>query len=87
MATERPSNGQVGIARLFKNGRSQAVRLPVDFRLAGDRVHVRRLERGILLEPILETEEWFAELDRLGPEPFLDQGREQPPTPSRDLFD
>ena len=29
-------------AKLFKNGRSQAVRLPLAFRLPGDRVRVRR---------------------------------------------
>ena len=29
-------------AKLFKNGRSQAVRLPREFRFEGDRVRVRR---------------------------------------------
>ena len=29
-------------ARLFRNGRSQAVRLPVDFRFPGSEVYVRR---------------------------------------------
>ena len=31
------------IAKLFQNGRSQAVRLPQEFRFEGDRVRVRRL--------------------------------------------
>jgi len=30
------------IAKLFWNGRSQAVRLPAEFRFAGDEVYVRR---------------------------------------------
>jgi antitoxin VapB len=30
------------IAKLFRNGRSQAVRLPVDFRFEGSEVYVRR---------------------------------------------
>ena len=30
------------IAKLFKNGRSQAVRLPVDFRFAESEVYIRR---------------------------------------------
>jgi antitoxin VapB len=30
------------IAKLFKNGRSQAVRLPAAFRFDGDKVYVRR---------------------------------------------
>jgi antitoxin VapB len=29
-------------AKLFRNGRSQAVRLPVDFRFSGSEVYVRR---------------------------------------------
>lgn len=40
------------IAKLFKNGRSQAVRLPRQFRFEGDRVQVRRAGRGVLVEPI-----------------------------------
>ena len=42
-----------GIAKIFMHGRSQAVRLPLKFRLPGDRVRVRRVERGILLEPLI----------------------------------
>ncbi len=38
-----------GIARLFRNGRSQAVRLPREFRFPGDRVRVRRVGRGVVL--------------------------------------
>lgn len=29
-------------AKLFRNGRSQAVRLPIDFRFSGSEVYVRR---------------------------------------------
>jgi virulence-associated protein VagC len=39
-------------AKLFKNGRSQAVRLPREFRFEGDRVRVRRAGRGVLVEPV-----------------------------------
>ena len=47
------------------NGRSQAVRLPKEFRLIGDRVSVRRVGDGVLLEPIKESswpEGWFDEI-------------------------
>ena len=40
-----------GIAKIFMHGRTEAVRLPLAFRLPGDRVRVRRVEGGILLEP------------------------------------
>ena len=74
-------------AKLFQNGRSQAVRLPREFRFEGDRVRVRRAGSGILVEPMFtEIADWFAELDRLGPEPFMAGGRRQPPTPKRVLF-
>ncbi len=69
-----------GIARIFKHGRSQAVRLPLAFRLPGDRVRVRRVEAGILLEPIItDLDTWFRELDRFADVPFMEDGRRQPP--------
>jgi antitoxin VapB len=75
------------IAKLFRNGRSQAVRLPREFRFSGDQVRVRRVGAGIILEPILSTTGWFAELDRFGQEPFMSEGRDQPATPpGRDLL-
>ena len=40
---------------LFLNGRSQAVRLPKEFRLPGKEVSIRRLGTGVLIEPIRET--------------------------------
>ena len=74
-----------GIARIFKHGRSQAVRLPKAFRLPGDRVRVRRTERGILLEPLVtDLDTWFAELDRFADVPFMDDGRRQPPMPDEE---
>jgi antitoxin VapB len=77
-----------GIARIFRHGRSQAVRLPLAFRLPGDRVRVRRVEGGILLEPIqTDIDGWFAALDRYADVPFMEGGREQPPMPEEeDLF-
>ena len=70
------------------HGRSQAVRLPAAFRLPGDRVRVRRVEGGLLLEPIAsDLDAWFAELDRFADVPFLEQARGQPPMPeAEDLF-
>jgi antitoxin VapB len=75
-------------AKLFRNGRSQAVRLPREFRFEGDRVRVRRVGRGVLVEPMFtDVTEWFAELDRLASELFMPEGRQQPTTPRRDVFD
>src|SRR5205085_869001 len=38
-------------AKLFKNGRSQAVRLPKEFRFEGEDVYVRRVAGGVMLSP------------------------------------
>jgi antitoxin VapB len=39
-------------AKLFLNGRSQAVRLPKAFRLPGKEVRIRREGNAVILEPI-----------------------------------
>ena len=39
-------------AKLFWNGRSQAVRLPKEFRFEGDEVSVRREGDAVILEPV-----------------------------------
>jgi antitoxin VapB len=83
---------ETGIAKLFKHGRSQAVRLPKEFRFPGTEVRVRRMGRGVFLEPIERDVKGiraiFAEIDRLGGADFLPEGRpEQPPVPpARALF-
>ena len=75
-------------AKLFANGRSQAVRLPREFRFEGDRVRIRRAGRSVIVEPMFgDVSGWFAELDRLASEPFMPDGRKQPATPKRDVFD
>lgn len=79
-------------AKLFKHGRSQAVRLPKEFRLPGKEVRVRRIGRSVLLEPIEESfdvDAWWAKLDEYLDMPFMPEGRKQPPMPvdDRKYFD
>ena len=38
-------------AKIFRNGRSQAVRLPKEFRFEGEEVNIRRSGRKVILEP------------------------------------
>jgi antitoxin VapB len=71
-----------GIAKIFKHGRSQAVRLPLAFRLPGETVRVRRVKGGLLLESMVtDINGWFAELDRFADVPFMEEGRHQPAMP------
>ena len=44
-------------AKLFKNGRSQAVRLPKEYRFKGSEVKIRKEGSKVILEP-LETSDW-----------------------------
>ena len=75
------------IARVFRNGRSQAVRLPREFRFTGEAVRVRRVPEGVLLEPLAtDLDAWFRGLDRLATEPFMKAGRKQPKAPKRSVF-
>lgn len=78
-------------AKLFWNGRSQAVRLPKEFRFEGDSVRVRRMGAGVLLEPVKQgkkesTEEWFARIDALRGDPIFPEGRKQKLAPIREYF-
>lgn len=71
-------------AKLFKHGRSQAVRLPKEFRMPGREVRVRRIGHSVLLEPIdtpFDMKAWFAKIDEYLDEPFMPEGRQQPPMP------
>ncbi len=77
-----------GTAKLFMHGRSQAVRLPKEFRMPGNEVRVRRIGRSVLLEPVgepFDVAAWWAKLDEYRDIPFLPEGRpEQPPMPPDD---
>ncbi|MGD0631101.1 MAG: AbrB/MazE/SpoVT family DNA-binding domain-containing protein [Terracidiphilus sp.] len=78
-------------AKLFWNGRSQAVRLPKEFRFEGDRVRVSRMGAGVLIEPLppveKETvEEWFERIDALKGDPLFPEGRKQNLAPIREYF-
>lgn len=77
---------EAATAKLFRHGRSQAVRLPKAFRMPGTEVRVRRIGRGVLLEPLErdagDIHAKFAEIDRLVGGDFMPEGRpEQPPMP------
>lgn len=64
-------------ARLFKNGRSQAVRLPKEFRFDGDTVYVKRVGNAVVLLPYDDS--WGGLFESLGgfSEDFMED-REQP---------
>ncbi len=70
-------------AKLFRNGRSQAVRLPAEFRFAGSEVYVRRDPNtgDVILSRRPESwDDFFQLADSLGvPEGFLSDRGDAPP--------
>jgi antitoxin VapB len=46
-------------AKLFWSGRSQAVRLPKDYRFSGDLVRIRRHGSAVILEPVAKDWDWL----------------------------
>jgi antitoxin VapB len=70
-------------AKLFMHGRSQAVRLPKEFRLEGTEVRVSRVGDKVILEPVkkqaIDLDKFWAELDALGARDFLPEGAPEDP--------
>ena len=63
--------------RKEQNGRSQAVRLPKEFRFDGDRVFIKRVGNSVVLIPYQEPwQSLFESLDQFSAD-FMEE-REQP---------
>lgn len=74
-------------AKLFQNGKSQAVRLPKEYRFRGSKVYIKRMGNAIVLIP--EDDSWQAMLESLAlfSDDFLSE-RIQPAVDMRDnLFE
>ncbi|MCE2425406.1 MAG: AbrB/MazE/SpoVT family DNA-binding domain-containing protein [Pseudomonadales bacterium] len=65
-------------AKLFWSGRSQAVRLPKDFRIEGEEVWIRKQGAAVILEPMASDWRWLNEIAGEFSEDFFSQGRNQP---------
>ena len=80
------------VAKLFKNGRNQAVRLPVEFEFDTDRVYIRKDKEGnvILSKNPAKPEGWdnvFALLKKAKvPGNFFDEQERNQGTADRDPF-
>jgi antitoxin VapB len=77
------------IAKLFRNGRSQAVRLPADFRFTGSEVYIRRdpATGDVILSRRPDSwQDFFDLIDKLDiPGDFMSKRDDSPP-PKRKLF-
>lgn len=52
-------------AKIFWSGRSQAVRLPKEYRFEGTEVRIRRQGRAVVLEPVAAVADEWAWLDQV----------------------
>ncbi len=70
------------VAKVFKSGNSQAVRLPKEFRFSVDEVEVSREGDAIILRPHPESNRGWSSLrsalKRGVSDDFMKEGREQP---------
>jgi antitoxin VapB len=78
-------------AKLFRNNRSQAVRIPVEFELPGDRVLIHREGSKLIIEPvsrptnIVELLAAWKQEEPLGPEDQFPEIEDIPAKPE-DIF-
>lgn len=74
-------------AKVFWSGRSQAVRLPKEFRFDADEVRIRRHGNAVILEPVAQGWAWLDDI--VGPidEDFARAAQEQPAEQDRPALD
>jgi len=73
-------------AKIFQNGKSQAVRLPKAFRFGGDKVYIKQIGSAVVLLPYQNP--WATLFESLAQfsDDFM-QNRSQPPLEQReDMF-
>lgn len=75
------------IAKIFQNGKSQAIRLPREYRFQGNTVYIKRVGNAVILIP--EQDSWqtlIESLDQFSDDFMAD--RQQPALQERaDLFE
>lgn len=75
------------IAKIFWSGRSQAVRLPKDFRFNAEKVRIRRHGNAVILEPVTEDWAWLDALSGKLDEDFVSAVGERSEQQARPALD
>lgn len=73
-------------AKLFENGRSQAVRLPKECRFNGDEVAINKVGDIVILMPKENKWSGFLNSLELFSDDFMNDGREQPAVQAREAL-
>lgn len=74
-------------AKIFWSGRSQAVRLPKEFRFDVDEVRIRRRGQSVILEPIARNWDWLDAVIGSVDEDFAAAAGERPNEQARPELD
>lgn len=74
-------------AKIFWSGRSQAVRLPKEFRFKSDEVRIRRQGNAIILEPLSNDWQWLDKIAGNLDEDFMQFVAEKPEPQARPKLD
>jgi antitoxin VapB len=77
---------QPQIAKVFKNGRSQAVRLPKEFRFEDDEVLIRKKGNDVILSPLPRSWDAFFKETPLPSEDFMSTREDLPHQVREDMF-
>jgi antitoxin VapB len=74
-------------AKLFWSGRSQAVRLPKEYRFEGEEVRIRRHGSAVILEPVPKDWSWLDAISGPLDPDMIEAAREQPAEQERPGLD
>ena len=87
MLEEKPTTPTPGRhARLFRNGRNQAVRIPREFELAADEVIIFKEDGRLVLEPVARSLSLGEVLSQLAPLEEEFPRIADPPVEPREVF-
>ncbi len=74
-------------AKVFKNGRSQAIRIPKEYRVDSDEVYIEKVGDTLIIKPkkVDKWDSFFESLAEVDTEDFI-VDRDQLPLQERELF-
>ena len=75
------------IAKVFQNGRSQAIRIPKEYRVNSDEVYIEKVGDTLMIRPKYKDkwDTFFDTLEEVDTSDFL-SSREQLPIQQREIF-
>ena len=75
------------VAKVFQNGRSQAIRIPKEYRVNSNEVYIEKVGDTLIIKPKYKDkwDNFFDKLEKVDTTDFL-SSRDQLPIQQRDIF-